>query len=482
MLTTGLWQRFVKSLSNLRVVRRPLARTRKGYRPSGAAQVLESRQLLSMTVSLSGSSVTFAGDAANDSLTLTVGATGLLTHNLALGGNLVSEVDLDSATAGEQSLAASNVGSLSISAGAGNDTIDASAWTGTGLWISGGDGNDIIKGGSGNDNLQGGTGNDVVEGNGGNDNLYGDEQSGNGPADGNDTLRGGDGNDTLYGDNANLPWNAPFGTGSDLLDGGNGDDAMYGSDGTNQFFGGAGNDWADDGLKHSVLLTNTSYIADGVESADHGVEGFAIEGTSGNDTIDASAWTGAGLWISGRAGNDIIKGGFGNDNLQGGTGNDVVEGNGGNDTLYGDEQSGGGSADGNDTLRGGDGNDTLYGDNANLPWNGPFGTGSDLLDGGDGNDSMYGSGGLNQFFGGVGSDSADDGLKSNVLLTNTSYIADGVESADHGVEAFTISGTSGNDIIDASAWTGAGLWIWGGAGNDIIKGGSGNDNLQGGTG
>ncbi|MFN7806726.1 MAG: hypothetical protein ACK5TO_22180, partial [Planctomycetaceae bacterium] len=188
MLTTGLWQRFVKSLSNLRVVRRPLARSTKGYRPSGAAQVLESRQLLSMTVSLSGSSVNFAGNSANDSLTLTVGATGLLTHNLALGGNLVSEVDLDSATAGEQSLAASGVGSLSISGGEGDDFIDASALS-FGLSMYGNEGNDTLISGSGNDLVAGWSGDDWIEGNGGNDDLRGDW----------DYQSQGIGNDTLLG-------------------------------------------------------------------------------------------------------------------------------------------------------------------------------------------------------------------------------------------------------------------------------------------
>ncbi|MFN7768643.1 MAG: cadherin domain-containing protein, partial [Planctomycetaceae bacterium] len=51
MLTTGLWQRFVKSLSNLRVVRRPLARTRRGYRSLRPADALESRLLLSRLIS-----------------------------------------------------------------------------------------------------------------------------------------------------------------------------------------------------------------------------------------------------------------------------------------------------------------------------------------------------------------------------------------------------------------------------------------------
>ncbi|MFN6102989.1 MAG: calcium-binding protein, partial [Planctomycetaceae bacterium] len=124
--------------------------------------MLESRQMLSMTVSLSGSTVNFVGDANPDFLTLTVGATGLLTHDLPLDGNLVSAVDLDSATAGEQSLAASAVGALTADAGEGNDWIDTTAFSGAVL-IDGGGGDDTILSGDGNDTLIGQAGHDWLE-------------------------------------------------------------------------------------------------------------------------------------------------------------------------------------------------------------------------------------------------------------------------------------------------------------------------------
>jgi Ca2+-binding RTX toxin-like protein len=305
-----------------------------------------------------------------------------------------------------------------------------------------------------------------VEGNGGNDVLFGNS--------GDDTLRGGDGNDTLIGDSqaTDWPWNY-YGDGNDLLDGGSGDDSLVGWAGINQFFGGDGYDTLQDVGKSMVLLNNTTYITDGVESLNHGVESFTIWGTDGNNTIDASAWTGAGITVYGGAGNDTIKGGAGNDTLHGGDGEDIVEGNGGHDLLFGNI--------GDDTLRGGDGNDTLIGDSQATDW--PYhyyGSGNDILDGGDGDDSLVGWDGLNQFFGGDGFDTVQDAAKNTTLLTNSTYIANGVASLNHGLEAFTIWGTSGNDIIDASAWTGAGITVYGGAGNDTIKGGAGSDTLHGG--
>ncbi len=61
-------------------------------------------------------------------------------------------------------------------------------------------------------------------------------------------------------------------------------------------------------------------------SANHGVESWQLVGTVGNDTLDASAWTGAGLLIDGGDGDDVLKGGSGNDDLRGGVGNDTLEG------------------------------------------------------------------------------------------------------------------------------------------------------------
>jgi Ca2+-binding RTX toxin-like protein len=81
------------------------------------------------------------------------------------------------------------------------------------------------------------------------------------------------------------------------------------------------------------------------------VNGTALlGGTTGNDTLNASAQTQA-MFISGGAGNDTMTGGSGNDRLLGGAGNDSISGGAGNDLIVGGA--------GNDTLTGGAGNDVF---------------------------------------------------------------------------------------------------------------------------
>lgn len=107
-----------------------------------------------------------------------------------------------------------------------------------------------------------------------------------------------------------------------------------------------------------------------------------VNGTSGNDVIDASyvgdlngdridandatgyaGTTGQADYVLAEAGNDTVSSGLGNDIVYGGTGNDVVNAGVGNDTVYGDSE--------NDSLDGGSGNDLIYG-----------GSGDDTLTGG----------------------------------------------------------------------------------------------------
>jgi Ca2+-binding RTX toxin-like protein len=90
--------------------------------------------------------------------------------------------------------------------GAGNNTLDASAFTLGTVTLFGMDGNDILIGGYGNDFLYGGNGNDTLYGGAGSDSLYGGA--------GNDTLNGCGNIDTTLG----IP------DGNDLLVGGLGND------------------------------------------------------------------------------------------------------------------------------------------------------------------------------------------------------------------------------------------------------------------
>ncbi len=86
----------------------------------------------------------------------------------------------------------------------------------------------------------------------------------------------------------------------------------------------------------------------------------AFQGTSGDDTITASA----------RA--DRIDGGGGNDRLAGGDGDDVIAGGEGNDRLDG--------GNGDDQLTGGEGNDTLSGGHGSDIYRYRSGDGNDVID------------------------------------------------------------------------------------------------------
>lgn len=117
----------------------------------------------------------------------------------------------------------------------------------------------------------------------------------------------------------------------------------------------------DDGVVDGTAgddLIDASYVepvASGSDRVDNndapgGGNADAIEAGGGNDTVLA------GL------GNDSIDGGSGNDSLDGGAGSDLMQGGIGLDTLMGGA--------GDDTLDGGDGADVLVGDGgAGLKWN-----------------------------------------------------------------------------------------------------------------
>jgi uncharacterized delta-60 repeat protein len=108
----------------------------------------------------------------------------------------------------------SDVTSIFVEGGLGNDTITIDLSLTIGASVLGGAGADSIVGGGGDDTLLGGTGPDTLIGAGGADDIRGGK--------GLDSLAGGVGNDTLIG-----------GLGKDTLNGGGGNDSMA---------GGAGND------------------------------------------------------------------------------------------------------------------------------------------------------------------------------------------------------------------------------------------------
>ncbi len=390
-----------------------------------------------------------------------------------------------------------NEGNDTVQAGAGNDNVYGGEGDDS---LQGGSGNDYMQGDTGNDTVEGGTGNDFIRGDAGNDYVYGgdgddsvyggagnDHVYGGDGADhmfggyGDDTVYGGAGNDVITGSGENdLVYG---GTGDDYIQGSNGSDTLYGDEGNDTmlgeedadtFYGGAGDyvdgyesvtTGTDNDILHVTGVSSISWdpantengtvfftgggslvffniehvIADGVEVFP---PNFVVDGTAGNDLIDASyvdaqgdridandnlagnnddivlAGAGDDTVVSG-AGNDQVYGGSGNDSVAAGAGNDVVLGEAGNDTLSGEA--------GDDSLDGGAGDDRLFG-----------GLGNDTLRGEDNNDSLDGGAGDDALYGGFGND--------------------------------TLSGGAGNDLLD------------GGADNDLLTGGDGNDTLIGGPG
>jgi len=206
---------------------------------------------------------------------------------------------------------------------------------------------------------------------------------------------------------------------------------------------------------------------------------YIVEGTSGNDLIDAS-YTGDPEYdfidandaldgsnddsIEAGAGADTVFAGAGNDLVYGGTEHDTLFGGSGDDTLHGD--------DGDDSLYGGPGADTLYGGAGNDTLSGD--EGADTIRGGDGNDSISGGAGADSLNGGAGDDVISGGAENDII--------------QGGIGNDSLSGDEGDDLIEGEAGTDS-LYgrigndtLFGGADADTLDGGIGNDSLDGGTG
>ena len=176
------------------------------------------------------------------------------------------------------------------------------------------------------------------------------------------------------------------GTGADVVHGYGGADLIYGGGGSDHLYGGDGNDVIYAGLppgQGGAAPAGSTYLRG--EAGDDYIVGGAgfddINGNQGNDTIDGgpgAGGPGAGDWLVGGQGNDLI---FAH------TGQNILYGNLGNDTLV--------AGSGGDLMRGGQGNDQIFG-----------GPGADWLSGDRGDDTIVGGGGADIFhtFSGAGMD------------------------------------------------------------------------------
>lgn len=451
--------------------------------------------------------------------------------------------------------------SVSVTGGDGNDTIGGDRLFVTGkVIVEGGDGEDVLDviDGMRRPTIQGGAGNDwlsaifalntttdpahgsLLDGGDGTDRLYAwgnsftltdssltgstgvqarlasmehAELGGNFGQDvldastfsGRTTLKGNSGNDSL------------FGTGqADLIDGGEGDDRLVGGPGGDSLLGGDGDDLLVE-IGGSFLLSNALLMAEESHQLSS-IERVSLLGSSSDDRIDASEFTGS-ITVEGGEGNDSILAASGADLLLGGPGRDWIEGRSGDDTLTG--------SDGDDTFDGGQGVDLLResggsfvlrepsllggrGDQVSAielaeltgsegddvidasAFAGPTtisgGGGNDLLIGGAVADAVSGGAGNDTLPAGPGGDTLDGGdgvdlvseTGSLLVLTDSALSGNGRKQLS-AIELAILTGTDGHDRLDASAFGGR-VTLDGGAGDDTLLAGAGADLLLGGMG
>lgn len=346
---------------------------------------------------------------------------------------------------------AATLGSISVTGGAGGNSIDLSGITRSAfpelqqLRVRGGDGNDTITGSDLADWISGESGDDVIVAGLGSDSLFGGS--------GGDHLTAGEGDDQIDGE-----------SGNDTILGNGGRDTLTGGDGIN-YLNAAGptGDIVRERVHGSTTLATNLLIWNTGRNTMSGVESAELIGSGSADHIDI------GGWVSGSV---TVRGGAGNDTVLGSAVRDIVDGESGNDSILG--------AAGFDVLLGGAGHDYLRGDD-----------GEDYLEGGSGQDTLLGAAGKDTLSGGPGVDFIDGQGTSNDMLRESifgqavltrSQLTSGVD-ADRirGIERAQVFGSSGHDRIDLRGFDGA-TTIAGEAGNDTIFGGAGFDRIFGGNG
>jgi Ca2+-binding RTX toxin-like protein len=376
-----------------------------------------------VTTKLDNGTVTFTGDQADDNITLGEDATGLLGQ--VVGPNLVT--DLDSATAGPQTIAAKDA-TVAVDAGAGNDTINLSGAAdlkAVGAF-SAGEGDDIVVGSPVVETINGDAGNDRITG-----------------FRGGDTINGGAGNDVMI-------WNN--GDGNDINEGGDGVDETLVTEGT-----AADDTHVTAPVAGRVFLnrTNAPFSVDM-----HEVEKLSLTTFSGDDKLDVAPGIALNMNVDAGSGNDTIATGDGSDVILGGDGNDTLSGAGGGDRIVGDR--------GGDTMNGGNGDDTLV-------WNN-----------GDGSDVMNGDGDVDRIETNLGGSDDISTLKpdgARIRYDRLNQVPFNLSIAT--AEAFELNGLAGNDSLTTSPGLTIPVIADGGAGNDLysvrdnsptfVFGGSGTD-------
>ena len=235
---------------------------------------------------------------------------------------------------------------------------------------------------------------------------------------------------------------------------------------------------------------NTITTGDGAKAITTVDDADTITAGNGNDTIAAGA--GANTITAGN-GADVVTSGDGADTITTGNGNATIHAGAGANTITvgsganlitsgGDADTitalGGGNAvdagDGNNTITTGDGNDTVL-----------SGTGNDTIVLGGGDDLVTLRGGIDTVDAGAGTDRLIVDYAAMATAVTLALAADAVGAGYSGtaadqagssigflhVEAFTIFGGSGSDLINVGD---ADAMLRGGGGDDTLTGGAGH--------
>jgi Ca2+-binding RTX toxin-like protein len=465
---------------------------------------------------------------ANDSIQVTQGADGTVSVTGAGGTITMSHAE--------------SIDRLTVNASDGNDTLDAATIkAGTmALTLDGGGGNDLIFGGAGADTVFGGDGSDTVTWaiGGGNDLIDGQA--------GTDTLAllGGIGDDTfqVFANGTKLGVIASGGAtldvggmeevridtkdGADTI--GIGDLSSIDLDQVTVDLGGSSG--LGDGKLDTVIInaslgevmsistegqrttivngsTLQSVILDHADATDV----LKINGSLGNDVIQASTLTNMSLQVFAGAGADAVFSGVGDDVIFGGQGNDVAFMGAGNDRFVWNP------GDGSDTVDGQAGFDTLQFAGSNI------GEQIDILADGKHAEMTRNIGTITmrldsveriefQAFAGVDDIHVHD-LSGTAVKQVAINLASTAGTGDAALDTVTVDGTGGNDLVTVASAGGAvsitglpaqvtithgelddEIVVNGGGGSDTIDasglqsgnphltldGGAGNDTLTGG--
>jgi len=349
-------------------------------------------------------------------------------------------------------LMAGDVQAINVLGSDGDDSIDLSSITGavfpnlTQVSVNAASGNDTVLGSQLADTISVSAGDDWVDAGAGDDWV----------ADlvGHDTLLGGSGNDYVFGAGGND--RVDGGAGDDYVTGNSGDDTVSGGAGNDTLVGSAGYDQLAESGDVDFTLTNTRLTGLGVDRL-VGLEAAELTGGSGDNTLDARRFTG-NVTLVGAAGDDLLIGTLGDDMLLGQAGDDRIFGSAGADVL-----------------RGGDGVDALFGQGGPDYIEG--GAGDDWLYGRSGNDTLSGGTGNDRIDGGSGRDRLSEAADVDFVLTDTRLTGVGTDQLV-AIERAELAGGAGDNLLDASAFTGN-VTLIGEGGNDTLKGGAGHDWLLG---